>query len=214
MKIREAAIRTSILLVLAAPIVVYVSVFGWNLSDNHSRWGEFGSAMSGVYTPVLALLTLSVLVFQARIQQQLHKHELDQAYIQQARADVEFYVNRLSDLLSLRLPNGSTVREVLHHNFQPEAASQLDSELIRRLAKELDREVPHTLGVLFALQSILAGLSASEEGAYRLNFTSAVQKLTAILGFETCVSLENFHRARTEGRLDIRYLFSPLLRDK
>lgn len=214
MKMKTTAIRAALLIVLASPVVAYIWAFGWQISRDHPRWGEFGSAMSGIYTPILTLLTIAVLLFQAKLQKQLHDHELNQAYIQQARADIEFYVQRLDEAMSLPLSYGNTVREILHTQFQPTSVSDLSTDRVRSLARELDLAAPRVLGLLFAVQSILAGLSASQEAPYRLNYTSALQKLTSILSFETCVTLENFHRVQTEGRLNVKYAFSPILRAK
>jgi hypothetical protein len=208
---RITAVRAALLIFLAAPVVAYVWAFGWQISRDHTRWGEFGSAMSGVYTPILTLLTLAVLVFQARIQKQVHDHELTQAFIQQARADIEFYVQRLDEAMSTPLSYGNTARELLHAQFEPSTLAELDSDRARALAKELDIAAPRILSLLYAIQAILAGLSASQEAPYRVNYTSAIQKLTSMLSFETCVALENFHRARTEGRLSVKYAYSPIL---
>jgi hypothetical protein len=95
--------------------------------------------------------------------------------------------------MQIRMSNGINFREEIHANFQPRDISHLKAEPIRNLAKGLDTKVPQALGLLSAIQAIFAGLSTSEEGVYRMNYTSAVQKLTAIFSFETCVALENYH---------------------
>jgi hypothetical protein len=194
------------------PIAIYLWHFGWRISDSHVRWSEFGSAMSGIYAPALTLATLAVLLLQVRLQGEMHRHEKDQAYVQQARADVEFYVQRLDAALAGQVAQGNTVRDVLHGQFQPSSAPEFDSERLRILAKEIDMAFPQVLALVFAIQAILAGLSATQEVVYRLNFTSATQKLIAVLSFETCVALEHYHRTRTENRLKTgKYYFSPQL---
>ena len=207
----QNVIRFLVVVALLAPLGVYLLTFGWELSADHSRWAEFGSAMAGIYTPMLALLTLSVLVFQVRLQQQMHDHDQTKAYIEQARADIEFYVGRLELLVPTKISTGNTVREILHHHFQPDNADTLDSTSLQALAKQLNREVPQLLALLSAVQAVLAGLDASQEAPYRLNYTSARQKLIALLSFETCVALEHYHRSITQGRVRGKYVFSPLL---
>jgi hypothetical protein len=205
-------IRSAVLLVLIAPVIVYLWTFGWKLSQDHTRWGEFGSAMSGIYTPILTLLTLSVLIFQVRLQHEMHAYDQTQAYIEQARSDIEFYVGRLESVVTLKISTGNTVREVLHASFEPSDPQVLDSSKLRALAHMLNGEVPQLLGVLSAIQAILVGLAASQQAQYQLNYTSAVQKMIALLSFETCVAIENYHRTLTEGRLKgVKYVFSPLL---
>ena len=211
MNTRSRLLSITIATALLLPIVVYIWQFGWRISSDHTRWGELGSAMSGIYTPVLALATLAVLVMQVRLQAEMHRHERDQAHVQQAGADIEFYVQRLDVVSATAAAHGNTVRDVLHGQFQPPNALELDSERLRTVAKEIDGAFPQVLALTYAIQAILAGLSATQDTPYRLSFTSAVQKLIAVLSFETCVALEHFHRTRTENRMNSKYYFSPQL---
>ena len=48
-------------LIMLMPIAVYIWRFGIIISNQHLRWAEMGSAMSGIYAPILSLLTLVVL---------------------------------------------------------------------------------------------------------------------------------------------------------
>jgi hypothetical protein len=72
--------------------------------------------------------------------------------------------------------------------------------------------VPSIFGMWTGLYPILAGLQTNDLPAYRMTLSSSIQKLIAILSFETCAALENFHRTRTEGKLKVAYQFSPLIR--
>ena len=63
---------------IISPVAVYVYTFGKELSNDHSRWAEMGAAMSGIYSPLIALLALAVLSFQLVAQRYLNKHILDQ----------------------------------------------------------------------------------------------------------------------------------------
>ena len=38
-----------VLTVLVSPLIVYMAAFGVSISHDHTRWGEMGSAMSGIY---------------------------------------------------------------------------------------------------------------------------------------------------------------------
>ncbi|HDY7983513.1 hypothetical protein EA004_19670 [Vibrio anguillarum] len=62
-------------LVLATPILFYIYQFGFGLWSEHSDWASMGSALGGLYTPILALLTLAVLVKQLQIQAQSRDYE-------------------------------------------------------------------------------------------------------------------------------------------
>ena len=62
-------------LILVLPIAVYAYQFGFGLWDSNKEWAEMGSAIGGLYTPILAILTLVVLVKQFQLQKNMHKHE-------------------------------------------------------------------------------------------------------------------------------------------
>lgn len=195
-----------------APLLIYLASFGTVLSSDHQRWAEFGSAMAGIYAPIVALTTLAVLLAQVGLQKQINDHSYNQAHFQQAREDIEFYAIQLAGKLDqISLP-GQTFRSVLHSNFQPRTAAELDSDSLRSLAANIDALMPGVMGMWFGIYPILAGLAASDESTYRMTLNSSIQKLIALLGFETCVALDNYHRARTEGRLTVVYRFSPLLK--
>ena len=200
-----------LLFLYAAPLLVYVLTFGTDISSSHERWSEFGSAMSGIYAPIVALSTLAVLVVQVALQRQINEHQYIQSHLQQARSDIEFYCTQLAIALEAQLLPGQTVRAVLHTNFQPRTSAELDDPTQRTLAANIDANAPSGLGLWFAIYPILAGLAAGKGSSFDMTLTSSIQKLIAILSFETCVTLDNYHRTRTEGRVRIDYKFSPLL---
>lgn len=200
----------------AVPLLIYVAVFGFRLSADHARWGEFGSAMAGIYAPIVALTTLAVLLAQVSIQSQLNDHEFRQSHIAQARADIEFYALELSEKLKGSATPGTSYRDVLHRNFQPATISILDEETLRTLAADVDSLEPSLLGMWFGVYSILGGLAAGSGAhiTFRMALNSSLQKLVALLSFETCVALDSFHRTRTEGKVNVDYRFSPILGGK
>ena len=57
-----------LLLIFLTPVLVYVATFGASLSRSHSIWSEFGSVMSGIYAPIIAMTTLLVLLAQLGLQ--------------------------------------------------------------------------------------------------------------------------------------------------
>ena len=197
--------------VVLMPLVLYVKTFGWNISSDHTRWGEFGSAISGIYTPLLTILTLSVLVIQVKLQSKMHVHDQDKAYLEQSRTDIEFYVIRLETVLQLRLSDGNTVRDILEGYFITKSIDDLDSPKLRELSLRLNYEAPQLLGMFQAIQAMLIGLDTPKSYSYQLYHSSAIQKLIALLSFRTCVALENYHRTVTEGRTKTKYFFSSFL---
>ncbi|MCV2371368.1 hypothetical protein [Roseateles oligotrophus] len=170
--------------------------------------------MSGIYAPIVAVTTLAVLLAQVSLQKQINDHSYSQAHIGQARADIEFYAVQLAEKLDKVALPGQTFRSILHSNFQPNTVAELDTDSLRTLAANVDAAMPGVMGMWFGIYPILAGLAASDETAFRMTLSSSIQKLIALLSFETCVTLDNYHRVRTEGRLTVVYRFSPLLEPK
>lgn len=213
MQKKTLVVRTLALGAVAAPVIVYLHVFGTRLSSDHTRWAEFGSAIGGIYAPLIAMFTLAVLLKQVMLQAHMNTHESDQAYLQQAREDIEFYSTQLVQVMNgVALP-GKTLRTVLHDSFEPSSVKQLDSQQLQQLAANIHATIPPAPDIWSAIYPILMGLAAGKTYMYQMTLGSSTQKLTALLSFETCVALDNFHRARTGGRAGVSYVFSPLLRE-
>lgn len=208
---KRTALGIGILLLYVAPLAVYVYMFGTKLTNSHARWAEFGSAMSGIYAPIVAISTLVVLFTQVRLQRQINEHQYVQSHIQQARVDLEFYCVQLVGALNQTLLPSQSVRQVLHKNFQPSKLADLDDGNLRTLAGNIHANAPSALALWFAVYPILAGLIAGKSTPFEMALHSSVAKLIAMLSFETCVALDNYHRTRTEGRISTPYRFSPLL---
>jgi hypothetical protein len=201
-----------VIALLASPLFIYATKFGSTISSDHQRWGEFGSAIAGIYSPILAIATLVVLLSQYKLQHDTHRHATDQAFVQVARADIEFYLQRLSAAVDSNGLSGRTARHVLLHQFRPQSLGELLQPNVHLIAKELDGDVPHLLTLFHATWMILNALSQSKSIEYRIALTSSLNKVMALLGQEACVSLENFQRARVGDHPELNYFYSPLLR--
>ena len=66
---------TVIGLILVLPIAAYAYQFGFGLWQSNREWGEMGSAIGGLYTPILSILTLVLLIKQFQLQKSMHNHE-------------------------------------------------------------------------------------------------------------------------------------------
>lgn len=199
--------------IYAAPITAYVIIFGVSNFSDHQQWAEFGSAMAGIYAPIVAITTLTVLLAQVRLQRQVNTHQYDQAYITQARADIHFYATKLAEALQVLIVDNITIRRYLHQHFQRPKLTDFDTAAIRSLALELDQNAPHVFSMWGAIYPIFVGLNSKKDDFLSMTEVSSKNKLIALLGFETCVCLDNFHRVRSEGRLRLPYAFSPQLED-
>ena len=169
-----------------------------------------GSAMSGIYTPILSIFTLLVLVIQVRLQNQSVTHERDQSYIQEARSDIEFYLAQIDLELDKTLKNDATVRKFLSEGFSYADVDSLKSKELLKIAQEFNRQFPRSSAIWSAYYSILAGLGSQQHFPYKHNFEAAKQKAISMLSYEICVALDNYIWCLSEGRLKFSYQFSQV----
>lgn len=193
---------------LAAPIAIYVDTFGSSLSHNHEYWSQMGSAMSGIYGPILALLGFGVLAVQLMLQQQTTRHMFDQTYIQTASADLAFYLSKLEVALAEKMSDGTTVRSYLDERFKYIELEQLRAAPASAAANFLNTEHPQISAAWLAIQSIFGGLAAGEGHAYVLPPTAAKQKAVVVLSYAMCVTLDHYVWCVSGGRLRGPYFFS------
>jgi hypothetical protein len=87
----------------------------------------------------------------------------------------------------------------------------LDDESLRTLAANIDDMAPNILAIWSAIYPILMGLEVGKGAQFGMTLNGSLLKLNAMLTFETCSSLDNYQRTRTEGKIRINYKFSALL---
>jgi hypothetical protein len=214
------AVGLIVVLMLVSPIGVYIYTFGFKISDIHARWGEMGSAMSGIYGPILALLAFGVLVVQVILQRQTTrlefenaKHMHDQVYLQDARADIQFYLTQMVEALDKVAVESHTARDVLRI-FERATVEQLSNAEVKRLSDSLDSSVPQVQALWMAIYPIFAGLSSRSQYDYSLQFVSAKQKTIAMLSYPICAALDNYLYCRVEGNVIYAYEFSTQLAER
>jgi hypothetical protein len=167
--------------------------------------------MPAMATLLLLTLQLRLQRKQVDLQRQVNEHDYDLAYVQQARADLEFYIQELNGALRVPLPYGNTVREVLLDRFRPQAQSALADPNLVSLAVELDGAEPRCIAIWFGVYQALSGLASGTGPQFEVNKHAAPIKLVATLSHDVCVALDNFHYVRTSGYLPGEYKFSKLL---
>lgn len=214
---RPSWIALLIFLILATPIAVYVYTFGARIYDHESAWATMGAAMSGLYGPIVSVLTLAVLLIQVQLQRQTtefqrhdSRHLRDDAHIQVSRADIEFYLSKLDNAIN-RGSQGKLLRHALHVDFAKATVEQLKSAELRGEAALIDDEFPQVNASWASLNTVLKGLEAEDRLAFQLQLVSAQQKAVAILSYATCASLDNYLYCLTQGQIAYPCLFSTSL---
>lgn len=199
-----------LVLALLAPVALYVNVFGSYISHDRKMWSEMGTAMSGIYGPILTFLTISLLVHQLRLQRRTNEHMFNQAYLQDAKADIHFYLMEISSILEKQLPGGQTVRAVLHSGFANASLAQLNGVQLQQAAHSLHNDVPHLNAMWGAIGAHTISVGMAKEPIYQSHYLSAKMKIGAVLSNASCVALDNF-RFCLAPHDDIKYQlqFSP-----
>ena len=187
--------------ILLVPVAVYIYTFGFTVTSDHGRWSEMGSAMAGIYTPILAVLTLLVLLAQVGLQEKMNRHTFDQAFVQDARSDVHFYLDQIAQELARIYEDGHPIGPTLIEVFAYPAKPQLLVAPVADIAKALNKRQPGLLASWSAFYSVLAGLGAHDWHPYKNAHLAAKQKAIAILSYAGCAALDNYTFSASEGRL-------------
>jgi len=200
----------SVLVILFLPIILYVYNFGYIFSHSHQKWAEFGSLMSGIYSPIFAFFALLILIGQTRSQNAMHKHQYDQAYIQDTRNEINFYIQKLEKYLNEKYDESCSVGEHLNENYSKAQNSTLRQQEIIKNAKNLNKNHPHLFGIWLAIYPLLDGLNSQKEEPYMNSFIGAKSRLVTCLKYGTCVALDNLSYTITNDRNNGRYYFKDM----
>jgi len=199
------------LTILLLPIILYTSKFGYHLSEDHQQWAEFGSAISGIYSPIIAFLALLILVGQFKSQVSLNKHQYDQTYIQTTREEINYFIEKIEVALNNNHKSGVNIRQFLETNFAYLDKSQLDNALTKRLASEFRNEHKIIQDMWLAIYPLLLGLGSQKEFPYEHNFSGAILRITCSLSIETCVAIDNYYYCVTNDLQKGNYYFTKAI---
>ncbi len=86
------------MLLLCLPIIFYIYNFGLGIWQEHSDWAVMGSALGGIYTPILAILTLAVLIKQLQLQVQVKNYEQREMSRRLVFEMVEKFATKISEM--------------------------------------------------------------------------------------------------------------------
>lgn len=198
------------IVLIASPIAAYVWIFGPNVSSIHTRWAEFGSAIGGIYTPIAAALTLAVLIMQINLQASLNRHTFDYGYVQDARSDLHFFLDRLVKELEQDATENADMRTLVVSGFAWLAKEDLADPQKIQQAKAFDIRHPELMAMWGGINGVLAGLRVHDYPPYSNNYSVGKQKIMSLVSYPCCVAMDNFTHMVSEGRLLNAYEFSKL----
>lgn len=196
---------------LSSPLVVYVSTFGFIPSISHPRWAEFGSAMGGIYGPILTVMTLWLLVLQYRMQRQMNAQQANQQFLSKTNDDIQTHLGIIAQAVEKNLAGVMDIRRLLLDTFENATVEQLRSDSMREFSYEIDTKLPEIDLNWSAIYSSFAGLKILEGTEYESYLLSMKFKLIGTLGFSMCRALDNYLFAVTSGNVAYPYEFNPAL---
>ena len=213
MKISAINLRWTLVLLLLsaliAPIVLYIATFGTSLSHIHSRWSEAGDFIGGVYAPIVALLTLAIIVGQLLSQVHFNKHQIDQTFLNNSKSDLHYYIDQLDNVMRRHeqisnVPLGHVLVNMYSAKTIEELKGAIPAKDVQRIAMS-DGRISAMWGAIY---TIFAGLKSCKETDYELVYASSKQKCIAVFGYALCDALDNYHYVACNYPIDFPYEFS------
>lgn len=184
--------------ILFSPLVLYISQFGTKLSTDHAHWAEFGSIMSGVYSPLIALVALYILVIQSLIQRSMNKHQHDQAFISAAREDINFYIGKLENYLSRSYDGSKSIQEHITSHYRALENNDLNNLEVVQSINAFHEKHQYIVDIWMAIYPILKGLQVNKKYPYEHALNGGILRVSSCLSFATCRAIDNMYHVITK----------------
>ncbi|TFH89080.1 hypothetical protein [Vibrio ouci] len=177
---------------------VYISKFGFVLSDEHSRWADFGSFLGGTLGSIFTFCSLLYLA---------HQIEMQRTENRQARVEVELnYKERnIDENLTLLLPKlnsidpliNATLAELILRTYGNKPIAENNPDLFR-LAFSARAEI---LVIWVNISAALSYLESADKSRYLSKKTLVVVQLSSKL----CTALDYVARESTGIKFDTHF---------
>jgi len=172
------------LAVLLIPVIVYGFQFGIGAWKYHSQWAEMGSALGGIYSPILTILMVLLLFKQTIIQSDLAKHTNDVYRISQSKERLDYHKINILKVLSIQDANGFSL------SLNKLGVAYQDISKLTIMNDWFDSHLRQLSVDWVNIQGILAGLNQPEESEYILHFEILKSMLMTELTYEVCIGLD------------------------
>jgi hypothetical protein len=209
--------QTLIIIVVVAsfllPLLLYVNQFGTSLSSKQSDWSNFGSFLSGIYSPLIALVALFILAIQLVIQRAASKHQFDQAFISCSREDMNFYITKLEKHLKESFEDDVSIKDYIDKHFRFLDTSALTGHDVIAKIKSFHNKHQYIIDIWLAIYPILKGLEINKAYPYEQNFEASKLRLASCISFGTCVAIDNMYYVITNDINNGKYYFTETKRE-
>ncbi|MFM2345068.1 MAG: hypothetical protein RLZZ210_1681, partial [Pseudomonadota bacterium] len=98
-KIKKYSLYIIAVMLILIPIIFYIYNFSYGISNKTSDWANFGTFLSGIYTPILSILTLLLLYKQYIVQRNLNIYQENQKYLDNFRDTLHMFTDNLQIIL-------------------------------------------------------------------------------------------------------------------
>lgn len=179
----------SLFVVLLVPILAYMYKFGLGFWEQPNEWADLGGYVGGVYTPILSLITLTVISMQIFIQHQQYQHSL----IQHQEEQIKEYLIALEEALTINIDNVSS------RDFLVSLCRDISKDKIKDISAESIMNFNQCNHRLYSMWSeVMICLTVleniSNQSVYnKVVFASNKNKVIAYLNPQTCRMLDRFH---------------------
>ncbi|MBB1273069.1 hypothetical protein [Psychromonas sp. SR45-3] len=179
-----------IALILILPISAYIYQFGFGLWQTPSEWSALGGYVGGIYTPILTLLTLTVLSVQIYLQVIQHRQHL----VSLQEKELSDYLNELNSELDKKMGEDLTLRQFLIHTLNDkniDALKSMDLDIIFNLNQSHHKLYSMWCGAMACLKYIEnhSKIKNYESGHYAIQ----KNKIIAYMSPQVCSSLDKFN---------------------
>ncbi|MDW2372085.1 hypothetical protein R7190_25110 [Vibrio sp. 1078-1] len=189
-----------LLAILIAPIAIYSFQFGIGVWSQHEDWASMGSALGGIYSPLIALLAFAVIFAQARVQLLSEQHSRDMVFIQDSKQDFNFYIERLDIVLNQKIDGEVTVNHFLINMLESVPDEDLLNIEVIDLCKRFDSQYKKVWGLWCGITPLLKGLESQKYFPYQHNFIGLKLRAVSMLSQQTCSCLDKLDYVLSKGR--------------
>lgn len=181
-------------LVLLSPLIFYASRFGFGIWSSHSEWAEMGSALGGLYTPILTIFMVGILYRQTVIQADLAKHTFDTTRINKSKKQLDYHVSNISNVLAIKDANDFSI------SLNKLLAVNRDKAYLDTIEQWYDPHISQLVTDWGNVQGILSSMDQPAELEYSMHHVQFKSFVITQLSYDVCVALDKICYKRIKAK--------------